>query len=114
MKDWAAVVDAGLALAGVDLGTSYGKPALKFRGKSLAATTAPESGSFVLQVGVEEKEVLLDTDPATFWETDHYHGWPAILVRYGTTADERIARLLARAWWDRATGTQRQHYGERP
>jgi hypothetical protein len=114
MKDWAAVVDVGLTLAGVDLATSYAKPALKFRGKSLAATTAPDLGSFVLHVAVEEKQVLLDTDPETFWETDHYHGWPAILVRYGTNATDRIARLLARAWWDRATGAQRQHYGERP
>ena len=42
MKDWAAVVDAGAVLPGVDHGTSYGKSALKFRGKMLAATTAPD------------------------------------------------------------------------
>ena len=24
--------------------------------------------------------MLMETDPATFWETDHYRGWPAVLV----------------------------------
>ena len=66
MKDWAAVVDAGTALDGVEEGTSYGKPALTFRGKVLAATTAPDCGSFVLDVTIDEKEVLIETDPTTF------------------------------------------------
>ncbi|MEH3159037.1 MAG: hypothetical protein PGN08_08960 [Sphingomonas taxi] len=114
MKDWAAVVTAGLSLPGVEQGTAYGQPALKFRGRMLAATTAPDPGSFVLHVAREEKEVLIDTDPATFWQTDHYRDWPAILVRYGTGATDRIALFLARAWWDRATAAQRKAYGERP
>ena len=114
MKDWADVVAAGLALPGAEQGTAYGEPAVKFRGKVLAATTAPSSGSFVPRVAVEEKEVLIETDPGTFWETDHYRGWPAILVRYGTAAEDRVALLLARAWWDRATTAQRREHGERP
>ena len=114
MKDWAAVVDAGTTLSGVEEGTSYGKPALKFRGKMLAATTAPDPDSFVLHVAVDEKEVLIETDPTTFWETDHYRGWPAVLVRYGSNATERIILLLARARWDRATIAQRIQFGSRP
>nr|WP_277923887.1 MmcQ/YjbR family DNA-binding protein [Sphingomonas hankookensis] len=104
----------GLALPGVEEGTSYGQPALRFRGKTLAGTTAPDSDSFVLHVSLAEKEVLLDTDPATFWQTDHYRDWPAVLVRYGTPVTDRIALLLERAWWDRATLTQRRGRGERP
>ena len=114
MKDWAAVVDAGTTLSGVEEGTSYGKPALKFRGKMLADTTAPDPGSFVLHVAVDEKEVLIETDPTTFWETDHYRGWPAVLVRYGSNATERIILLLARARWDGATSAQRLQFGSRP
>lgn len=114
MKDWDAVVAVGLALPGVEEGSSYGKPALKFRGRMLAATTAPDPASFVLHVAGEEKEVLIETDPQTFWETDHYRGWPAILVRYGTAATDRITRLVARAWWDRATVALRKEFGDRP
>ncbi|PTM45628.1 hypothetical protein C8J24_1854 [Sphingomonas aerolata] len=114
LQDWDAIVAIGCTLPGVEPGTSYGRPALRFRGKTLASTTAPDPGSFVLHIGLGEKEILLDTDPATFWQTDHYDGWPAVLVRYGTGAGERIAHLLARAWWDRATSAQRKAYGERP
>lgn len=114
MDDWAAVVDAGTALPGVELSVSYGKPALKFRGRTLAGTTAPEPDSFVLRVAADEKQVLIETEPSTFWETDHYRGWPAILVRYGSGATERITLLLSRAWWDRATAAQRTLFGGRP
>ena len=61
MKDWAAVVDAGAALPGIVQGTSYGKPALEFRGKMLAATTAPAPHSFVLHVALDEKDVAMET-----------------------------------------------------
>ncbi len=116
MRDWDHVVAIGLALPGVVLGTSYGKPALLLRGKMLAATTAPDRASFVLHVALIEKEVLIETDPVTFWETDHYRGWPAVLVRYGTAADAdaRVALLLERAWWDRASASQRRRCGARP
>ena len=114
LDDWADVVAAARRLPQVEEGTSYGKPALKLNGRMIAAATAPDIGSFVLHVGVEEKEVLIATDPATFWETDHYRGWPAVLVRYGTPARERIELLLARAWWDRAKTAQRKAFGDRP
>ena len=114
MTGWGDVVRVATALPGVEEGTSYGKPAVKIRGKTIAAATAPERGSFVLHVAVVEKEVLIATDPDTFWETDHYRGWPAVLVRYGTAADERIETLIARAWWDRASVRQRDAFGERP
>ena len=114
LKDWDAIVDVGMALPGVELATAYGKPALKLRGKVLAATTSPDPGSFVLRVAAEEKDILIETEPDTFWETDHYRGWPAILVRYGTAAGDRVAILFARAWWDRATSAQRKSFGERP
>ncbi|MEH3045935.1 MmcQ/YjbR family DNA-binding protein [Sphingomonas adhaesiva] len=114
MTDWDAVVATVLALPGAERGTAYGKPAVKMRGKTIAALTAPDGGSFVLHLPIEEKERLIDSDPATFWETDHYRGWPAVLVRFGSEAGERVAALLARSWWDRATVAQRRAFGERP
>jgi hypothetical protein len=56
----------------------------------------------------------METDPATFWETDHYRGYPAVLVRYGSPDRERIEMVIARGWWDRANNAQRKAYGERP
>lgn len=114
MKDWDAVVAHGLTLPGVELGTAYNAPALKIRGKTIAGTTSPDPASFVLHTTPDEKAVLLETDPDTFWQTAHYDGWPVVLVRYGTDARERIATLIERAWWDRAAKAQRAVYGDRP
>jgi hypothetical protein len=114
MRDWEAVVAAALTLPGVERGTTYGKPAVKMNGKMNAATTGPSPDSFVLAVTKPEKEVLLETDPDTFWETDHYKGWPAVLVRYGTDAGERIETYLQRRWWDLAKKAQREAFGDRP
>ena len=115
MRDWDAVVAHALTLPGGEVATSYGKPAVKVGGKTIVALTAPDAGSFVLHVPVEEKEVLIETDPDTFWETPHYVNWPAVLVRYGADeADERVKLYIRRAWWDRLRKPQKQAYGERP
>lgn len=114
MNDWEQVVALARAtLPSVELGTTYGKPALKHRGKMLAATTAPDPDSFVLHVAIPDKEMLLATEPDSFWETDHYRGWPAVLVRYGADPT-RVALMLRRAWWDRASVRERREVGERP
>jgi hypothetical protein len=110
MKDWDDVVAFALTLPGAKLSTSYGKPAVKVRGKAFLAT-GREAGSFVMMSSLDEKELLMETDPATFWETDHYRGWPGVLVRYGSPARERIETCIARGWWDRADKEQRTAYG---
>ncbi|GAA3713920.1 hypothetical protein GCM10022268_23350 [Sphingomonas cynarae] len=47
---------AGKALPGVDRGPFDGKPALKFRSKMLAATTASDPGSFVRRATITEAD----------------------------------------------------------
>ena len=113
MEDWDAVVSYACTLPGVVMDSYYGSPVPKHNGKPLVAP-GREPDSFVLMIGVEEKAVLIDTDPATFWETDHYRGWPAVLVRYGSGDRERIKALIARRWWDVANRAERNDYGPRP
>lgn len=100
-------------LPDVEMAPFYGTPCPKVNGKAFVAP-GRERGSFCLLVGMDEKELLIETDPATFWETDHYRNYPAVLVRYGTAADERIRTYIARAWWDRAKKAQRAAFGDRP
>jgi hypothetical protein len=55
-----------------------------------------EEGSFAVASPLQEKEVLIETDPDTFWESDHYRGWPAVLVRFGGPEPrERTAARVA-------------------
>ncbi len=112
--DWEQVRDFALALPDTELSTSYGRPAVKLRGKAFLYP-GREPGSFAVATPLGEKEILMETDPDTFWETTHYRGWPAVLVRFGSPDHERIERVIERAWWDRASKAQRTaRGGERP
>ena len=114
MGNWEDVVRFACALPEVVMVPFYGAPCPKLNGKALAAP-GREPGSFVLMTAsIDDKLLLIETDPATFWQTDHYRSSPAVLVRYGTDAHERIATWLARRWWDCATKGQRQSWGPRP
>ncbi len=113
MKDWEEAAAFALSLPETELGTSYGKPAVKVNGKAFLYP-GREAGSFAIASPLPEKELLMATDPAAFWETAHYRGWPAVLVRYGSADRERIETVIRRAWWDRLKAAQRRAAGERP
>jgi hypothetical protein len=111
--DWEAVVGFASTLPGVERAPYYGTPCPKVNGKPFVAPSRAEN-SFCLYVAKSEKDVLLESDPETFWQTGHFLNYPAVLARYGTDAGARIALYLRRAWWDRATKDQRAEFGERP
>ena len=110
---WDSVMAFGLTLPGTEPSTSYGRPAVRVRGKAFLYP-GREKGSFAVSCPLEEKEFLMETDPDSFWETDHYRGWPAVLVRFGSPERERIAMLIRRAWWDRLTKAHQKEFGPRP
>ena len=113
MRDWDEVAAFALTLPNTALSTSYGQPAVKVDGKSFTST-GREPGSFHVRSPHEEKAVLIETDPTTFWQTPHYEGWPGLLVRYGSADPERVKLVLTRAWWDAAKAKTRKAYGARP
>lgn len=115
MDDWDQVCAFALGLPDVELASWWGRPCPKLNGKGLLSPGG-EPGSFALMVAKPEKELLLETDPDTFWQTAHYANFPMLLVRYGAPARERIELYIRRAWWDRARKAQRLTAGmaERP
>lgn len=113
MKDWAEVVAFACALPDVAMAPFYGTPCPKVNGKAFVSP-GREPDSFHVMAPHEEKAVLLDTDPATFWQTPHYEGWPGLLMRYGAADQERVRNVIRRAWWDRAKKPQRAAFGPRP
>lgn len=113
MNDWDAVAAYALTLPDTEPGTSYGAPAVKLNGKSFV-TRSREADSFHVMSPHDEKAVLLDTDPATFWQTPHFANWPGLLVRFASDDPQRVRRVIARAWWDRAKKAQRAAFGPRP
>ena len=50
--------------------------------------------------GVEDYERLYkeaETDPDTFWQTPHYEGWPAVLIRFNSSDPERVRTMIERS-----------------
>ena len=98
---WDEVRALGLALPGVEDARSYGTPALKVRAGSklkLLVRLKEDAESVVLLMQPEEKDLLLEAEPAVFFQTPHYVGWPALLARLTALEPERLAPLLERAW----------------
>jgi len=86
-----------LALPGVEEGTSYGTPAFRVKGKFFARLW--EDGEvLVVKVGFDESEMLRNADPETFFLTDHYRGYPSVLVRLSTVGVERLREVLEQGW----------------
>ena len=110
---WAEVSAFALSLPDTEMSSSYGKPAVKLNGKAFLYP-GREKGSFCIASALDEKEMLMMTDPDTFWESPHYSGWPAVLVRFGSPDRERIELIIRRAWWDRASKAQKAAFGDRP
>jgi hypothetical protein len=95
---WEDVVAIGLRLPGVSLGTSYGRPALKVRGKGMCSLrTNPDA--LVLRVAdLGEREMLLRSSPEVFFTTPHYDGHAYVLVRLEAVASDELGELVQDAW----------------
>jgi hypothetical protein len=48
------------------------------------------------------KEALLADDPAVFFTTPHFDGYPAVLVRLDRIGADDLEELIVEAWLDRA------------
>jgi hypothetical protein len=111
--DWGDVVAFACALPDVEMAPFYGTPCPKVNGKAFVSP-GREAGSFHVMCPIEEKELLLETDPGIFWQTPHYEGWPGLLVRFAPADPGHVAGVIRRAWWDRAKKAQRAAFGPRP
>jgi hypothetical protein len=89
-------IAASMALPNIEHGTSYGTPALKARGKLLVRVKDAET--LVFMCPLEEKAMLMQADPAVFYETDHYRGYPAVLLCLPNADDATISGRIDAAY----------------
>lgn len=64
------------------------------------APDGPILAAFVDHLGI--KEALLAADPAVFFTTPHFDGFPAVLVRLGQIDGLALEELIVDAWLARA------------
>jgi hypothetical protein len=95
------VREIGLALPDVEDSTMYGKLALKVRGKLLACLAIHKSAepeSLVVRIDFEQRAGLLAEAPETYYLTDHYRNYPAVLVRLSRVPIDQLRDLLGASW----------------
>jgi len=88
-----------LTLPDTELGTSYGKPAVKVvsNGRAFLFPSHEPDTSFGVAIDLDTIEMLKETDPSTFWQTPHYVGWEGVLIRYDSEDAERVRDVIERS-----------------
>ncbi|ALG11787.1 MmcQ/YjbR family DNA-binding protein [Kibdelosporangium phytohabitans] len=72
------------------------------------APDGPILGARVADVGV--KEALIAEDPAVYFTTPHFDGYPAVLVRLPEIAVAELDELITEAWLTRAPKRMTEEY----
>ncbi|SDR62747.1 hypothetical protein SAMN05444161_0607 [Rhizobiales bacterium GAS191] len=98
---FADVREMALALPGVGEGTSYGTPALKL-GKKMLARLKEDGETLVIKLGFDERDMLMEAAPESFFITEHYRAYPYVLVRLAHVHPPTLRRLIEQAWREAA------------
>jgi hypothetical protein len=104
VTDWESVRRIAGALPGAEESTTYGQPAFKVDGK-LFAWLSPHrhaEGALAVRVDPEEKRLLIDSEPAAYFETGHYEGRPILLIRVEHVDRGALEERIEESWLLRA------------
>jgi len=82
----------------VEDGSSYGTPALKVRKKMLVRLKEDNDSLVMPGVPLDEREMLLESQPKIFYFTDHYRDYPMVLIRLSKAKRSHVEPLLRRHW----------------
>jgi hypothetical protein len=96
MATWEDVRRLALALADVEEGTSYRKPAFKVKGRAFV-NTAHEDGAIYLPCADDEAQLLIRAKPDVYFLTPHYEGY-GVLLRLGAADEDELAGALEDAY----------------
>jgi hypothetical protein len=89
----------GLTLPDVEAATRYdGSPRLMLGGcfmAGLATHESAEADTLVVRAALDQRELLLEEAPETYYLTDYYERYPLVLARLSALPDDALRDLLA-------------------
>jgi hypothetical protein len=85
-----------LAFPGVEEGMSYGRPSFKLNGKFFTRLRREDDSVVLMEVSFDEREMLMEAEPATFHLTAHYKDYPCVLARISTLHPGSFRNFLER------------------
>jgi hypothetical protein len=91
------IESVGRTLPDVELTTTWGKPALKVRGKMfvcIASHKSAEPNTLVVMMDFAARDALIDDDPDAYYLKDHYVGYPCVLVRLPRVRADALRDLV--------------------
>ena len=90
---------------------AYGMPAFKAGKKRFAGQPVPrpdvETNSLGVHIGFEDRDRRIASRPDVYYVTDHFAGYPAVLVRLSTVTRTELRELLGEAWRSAMEGASR-------
>ena len=86
-----------LALPGVEEGPCYGTAGWRVKGKFLARIKE-DGETLVVKCGDDERDFRMQANPDVFFITDHYRGWPTVLVRLKKVKLSDLRDILEQTW----------------
>ena len=94
---WEDAIEMAAEYPGVVLKSSYGTPGI-YVGKQFMARLREPDVMVLKPVFDDEQRFLMETSPAAFSLTDHYRGYPTILIRLSKVSRGQLAELIEQAW----------------
>lgn len=87
-----------MSFPGVEKGMSYGSPAYRVNGKFFTRLRRDDQSMVLMDVSFDEREMLMEAEPATFHFTAHYKDYPCVLARIADLHPGSFETFLERRW----------------
>ena len=94
----AAVRRLLLERPGVMEGRSYGLPSFLLNGRFLARFRDDDTVLVLQLATIGERDVLMDLDERSFFFTDHYRNYPAVLVHLADVPPSLLGDVIKECW----------------
>ena len=94
---FATVRRVALSFPGVEEGSSYGTAGFRVRGRFLARLKE-DGESLVVKCGFDERDFRMEANPRAFFITEHYRGYPTVLIRLETVTLAELREVFEQAW----------------
>jgi hypothetical protein len=109
------VESIGRTLPDVEVTTTWGKPALKVRGKMfvcVASHRSAEPNTLVVMMDLANRDALIDDDPGVYYLKEHYVNYPCVLVRLSRVHPDALRDLVTGAYRFVSARTGRKSAGK--
>ena len=96
LDSWDKAEAFALTLPGTVRSTIYNMPMVMIakNRRPFLVTGHEAKTSFAVPLDEGYAEMLLETDPESFWQSQHYAGSSAVLVRYSSPDPDRVCDVI--------------------